>query len=78
MAMARLIVSFSGQEQWDITGDHESMREQYGALRTVLQAVDGIHDRFFELTGFRNLADRKAEQFLIRVEDIKAVDIQET
>ncbi len=78
MSMSRLVVSFGANEQWDITGDEESMQEQYGQLKAVLQSVDGTHDRFFELSGFRNLADRKSEQFLVRVEDIKGVDIQES
>ncbi len=76
--MSRLVVSFGGQEQWDITGDEESMQEQYNELKGILQAVDGVHDRFFELTGFRNSADRKAESFLVCVEEIKGLDIQET
>lgn len=77
MATSRLLVSFGANEAWDITGDEESVREQYDELKAVLGAVDGIHSRFFELTGFRNLADRKAERFIVRLDDVKAVDIQE-
>lgn len=78
MSTARLVVAFGGQEQWDITGDRESMLEQYRELSDILQAVDGVHDKFFELTGFRNQADRKPERFIARVEDIRGVDLQET
>ena len=78
MAMSRIVVSFGSSEQWDITGEHGDMWDQYAKLKRVVQAIDGTGERFFELTGFRNLADRKAEAFVIRVEDIKGVDIQET
>lgn len=78
MSTARLVVAFGGQEQWDITGDSDSMSVQYRELKEILQAVDGIHDRFFELTGFRNQADRNLEMFIVRVEDIRGVDFQET
>lgn len=79
MAMSRIVVSFGSSEQWDITGEEGSMREQYDELKALLHLqVDGVHARFFELTGFRNSADRKSEQFIVRVEDIKGVDIQET
>lgn len=78
MSTARLLVSFGGDVGWDITGDEESMRDQYNRLVAVLQSIDGVHDRFFELTGFLNRADRKAESFVVRVDEIKAVDIQET
>lgn len=78
MSTARLLVSFGGQEAWDIIGDEESMREQYNRLVAVLQSVDGIHGRFFELTGFQNRANRRADSFVVRVDEIKAVDIQET
>lgn len=78
MATARLVVAFGASETWDITGDSQSMQDQYDSLAEILQAVDGVHDRFFELIGFRNSADRKPERFLVRVEDIKGVDFQET
>lgn len=77
MAIGRLLVSFGANEAWDITGEAELVCEQYDELVAVLQAVDGVHDRFFELVGFRNLADRKPERFVIRVDDIKGVDFQE-
>ncbi|KKN54690.1 hypothetical protein LCGC14_0589590 [marine sediment metagenome] len=78
MATARIIIAFDSSQQWSVAGEETAIREQYEALRGVLQEVDGVHPRFFELTGFRDLADRKPEQFIVRVEDIKAVDLQET
>lgn len=78
MATARLVISFGSAEQWSLAGEETALRAQYAALQIVLQEVDGIHPRFFELTGFRDTADRKSEQFIVRVEDIKAVDLQET
>lgn len=78
MATARIIVAFGSSTQWSLAGEETSIRAQYQALRDVLQEVDGVHARFFELTGIRDLADRKAEQFFVRIEDITAVDLQET
>lgn len=77
MTISRIVVAFGANEQWDIVGDSGMMNEQYSALVEALQAVDGISDRCFELEGFRNSADRKSERLLVRVEDIKGVDIQE-
>lgn len=78
MAMSRIVVSFGGSEQWDITGEKEAMHEQYRGLLAVLGLPGGVEHPFFELTGFRNLADRKAEQMVIRLDQINGVDIQET
>jgi hypothetical protein len=78
MAMSRIVVAFGGSEQWDITGERDDMWSRYADLRDVLQQVDGIHPPFYELDGFRNLADRKNESFIVRLADIKGVDIQET
>jgi len=69
MATARLLVSFGANKPWDITGDEKSMREQYNRLVAVLQSSNGIHKPFVELTGFLN-------SFVVRVDAIKAVDIQ--
>lgn len=78
MATSRLIVAFGTSEQWSIAGEQTTLRDQYTVLRDMLQEVDGVHPRFFELTGFRDLGDRNAEQFIVRLEDIKGVDLQET
>lgn len=75
--VGRILVSFGGNEAWDITGDEVSMREQYEAFKERLVMVDGTASPFFRLHGFRNLADRKSEEFVVRVEDVKGVDFQE-
>lgn len=78
MATGRIIVAFGSSEQWSVVGEETALRAQYEALWNLLQEVDGVRDRFIELTGFRDLADRKPEQFIVRVDSIKAVSFQET
>lgn len=77
MSMNRLCISFGGHEQWDIMGSEDSIREQYDSVCQALEATDGIGKKFFEFIGLRNLADRKSESMAIRLDEIRAVDIQE-
>lgn len=78
MGMARIVVSFGASEQWSLAGEEENVREQYRAIKGALDtAVDGVGAKFFELLGCQERVDRKPEQFMVRIEDIKGVSFQE-
>ncbi|KKM98966.1 hypothetical protein LCGC14_1152690 [marine sediment metagenome] len=78
MAMARIVVSFGASEQWSLGGEEEVIREQYRTIKDILDTtVDGVGTKFFEFIGCQERVDRKPEQFMVRVEDIKAVSFQE-
>ena len=77
MAMARIVVSFGASEQWSLSGEEQAIRDQYQTLLGILGSTDGTFTKFFEFTGVQERADRRPEQFAVRVEDIKAVTFQE-
>ena len=78
MALSRLLISFGASESWDIVGDDGEIAEQYRNIKEALEAPDdGTRQKFFEFVGMRNLADRVSETMLIRIENIKGVDLQE-
>ena len=77
MALSRLVVTFGANEAWDIVGDDSSIAQQYSNIKEVLESLDGTRPKFFEFIGMRNMADRTTETMLIRIEDIKGVDLQE-
>ncbi len=77
MSMSRLVVAFGANEQWDITGSEEDLHAQYTAIHEALEATDGTGKKFFEFIGLRNLADRNPEQMILRLDEIRGVDVQE-
>jgi len=76
MKIGRIVVSLSGDTSWSMCGESKSMIAQYDALVEALKAPDGTGDKWFELTGFREHVDRGFDQMTIRLEDVRAVDIQ--
>ncbi len=77
MAMARIVVTFGASEQWSLAGEEQAIREQYQNIKEAVGSIEGIQPRFFEIVGCQERVDRKPEQFLVRVEDIKGVSFQE-